>query len=159
MPQTIPTVISVTSAIGSVVAPVGLIMTTAILLSGYTSKYSSISDQLHKLAAEYRAESGATPRGENIREQLRLYHRRITAMWAASTLLSLALLSFIVTVLIVLFSIRATHLGPVGVGTLLLGLVFVAAGVGLELYEISLARLTVAGELSDIFEGPKSTQV
>lgn len=157
MPQTLPSAISITSVIGSVVAPVGLITTTAILLSGYTSKYSSISDQMRGLATEFRAGASTKARKKNIQEQLRLYHRRITAMWAASTLLSLALLSFIVTVLIVLFSIRATHLGTVGVGTLLLGLVFVAAGVGLELYEISLARLTVAGELADIFEGPKST--
>jgi len=154
MPQTVSQAISLTGVIGSVVAPVGLITTTAILLSGYTSKYSSISDQMRGLTEEYRMAATGAPRRENLREQLRLYHRRITAMWAASTLLSLALLSFVATVLVVLFSVRAAHLGPVGVGTLLLGLIFVAAAVGLELYEISLARLTVAGELSDIFTEP-----
>jgi len=158
MPQTIPQAISITSVIGSVVAPVGLITTTAILLSGYTSKYSSISDQMRGLATEYRTGASIAARHKNIQEQLRLYHRRITAMWAASTLLSLALLSFVATVLVVLFSTKATHLGPVGVGTLLVGLVFVAAAIGLELYEISLARLTVAGELSDIFEGPEEAR-
>ena len=151
MPQTLTQVTSLTSIISSVIAPVGLITTTAILLSGYTSKYSSISDQMRRMADEFRRPATAAPRRENLKEQLRLYHRRINAMWAASTLLSLALLAFVTTVLIVLFSVRAAHLGPVGVGTLLLGLIFVGAAVGLELYEISLARLTVAGELSDIF--------
>lgn len=151
MPQALTQAISITSVIGNVVAPVGLITTTAILLSGYTSKYSSISDQLRGLTSEYRAEATHALRRENLQEQLRLFHRRITAMWAASTLLSLALLSFVATVLAVLFSSRAAHLGPVGIGTLLVGLIFVGVAVGLELYEISLARLTVAGELSDIF--------
>ncbi len=154
MPQTLTQVISLTSIIGSVVAPVGLITTTAILLSGYTSKYSSISDQMRRMTDEYRQTATSPIRRENLKEQLRMYHRRITAMWAASTLLSLALLAFVFTVLVVLFAVRAAHLGPVGVGTLLLGLIFVAAGIGLELYEIGLARLTVAGELSDIFAEP-----
>ena len=72
-------------------------------------------------------------------------------MWGASTFLSLALLLFIATVLIVLFSVHATRLGPVGITTLMLGLGAVASAIGLELYEIGLARLTVAGELADIF--------
>ena len=72
-------------------------------------------------------------------------------MWAASTLLSLALLAFIATVLAVLFSVRTTRIGPVGITTLITGLIFVAVAVGLELYEIGLARLTVAGELADVF--------
>lgn len=152
MPQTtVSQVVSISSIISSVVAPVGLITTTAILLSGYSSKYSSISDQMRGLTGEYRAGTGGTPRRDNLKKQLRLYHRRITAMWAASTLLSLALLSFVSTVLVVLFSVRAVHLGPASIASLLLGLLFVAAAISLELYEISLARLTVAGELSDIF--------
>ena len=48
-------------------------------------------------------------------------------------------------------SVHATRLGPVGITTLMLGLGAVASAIGLELYEIGLARLTVAGELADIF--------
>jgi len=154
MPPTLPQAISLTSVISSVVAPVGLITTTAILLSGYTSKYSSISDQMRRMTSEFRLESTGQDRKANLHKQLRLYHQRISAMWAASTLLSLALLAFVVTVLAVLFSMRRTPFGPVGIGTLLVGLIFIAVAIGLELYEISLARLTVAGELSDIFSEP-----
>ena len=70
---------------------------------------------------------------------------------AAQLLLSLALLLFVATVLVVLFSVHAMRLGPIGVTTLIAGLIAVAAAIGLELYEIGLARLTVAGELADIF--------
>jgi hypothetical protein len=51
----------------------------------------------------------------------------------------------------VLLSAREARIGPVGVGMLLIGLILVAAAVGLELYEIRLARLTTAGELADLF--------
>ena len=152
MPSTIVTqTASLTSLIGTVVAPVGLISTTAILLSGYTGKYSSIADQMRRMTAEYRALGTLEVRRGSLKRQLDLYHRRITAMWGASTLLSAALLSFIGTVLTVIMSVRATHLGVLGLISLMVGLVLVACAVGLELYEIGLARLTTAGELADIF--------
>ena len=151
MPLPVPQAASLTSLIGTVVAPVGLISTTAILLSGYTGKYSSISDQMRRMTAEYRASGTPNMRRNSLKRQLDLYHRRITAMWGASTLLSAALLSFITTVLTVILSVRATHLGIFGLISLMVGLVLVAGAVGLELYEIGLARLTTAGELADIF--------
>lgn len=151
MPGTVTQAASLTSLIGTVVAPVGLISTTAILLSGYTGKYSSMSDQMRRMTAEYRASGTADSRRESLRRQLNLYHRRITAMWGASALLSSALLFFVATVLTVILSVRATRLDVLGLAALLIGLVLVACAVGLELYEIGLARLTAAGELADIF--------
>ena len=142
---------SLASLIGTVVAPVGLISTTAILLSGYTGKYSSMSDQMRRLTAEYRAAATADSRRKSLKRQLSLYHRRITAAWGASALLSVALLFFVCTVLTVILSVRATRLDVLGLTALLAGLVLVACAVGLELYEIGLARLTTAGELADIF--------
>ncbi len=153
MPQTLAQAPSVISAIGSAVGPAALITTTAILLSGYTSKYSGIADQMRRLTAEYRAEGTKPERRAGLRRQMPLFHQRINALWGASTLLSLALLAFIGTVAAVLLSAREARIGPVGVGMLLIGLVLVAAAVGLELYEIRLARLTTAGELADLFPG------
>ncbi len=152
MPQAPVSFGSVTSIIGSVVAPVGLITTTAILLSAYTGKYTAISGQLRQMTAEYRATATTAARRESLKRQLRLFHRRISAMWGASALLSLALLSFIATVLAVLFASQTVRLGPLGILMLLVGLAFVAGAVGLELYEIGLARTTTAGELADVFE-------
>ena len=147
--------------LGTVIAPVGLISTTAILLSGYTGKYSSMSDQMRRMTAEYRLSATTQTRRQSLRRQLGLYHRRITAMWAASALLSLSLLAFVGTVLSVILSARETKLSVLGIVPLLVGLSLVAVAVGLELYEIGLARLTAAGELADIFadqEPPKSRE-
>ena len=151
MPSTVLQSASLASLIGTVVAPVGLISTTAILLSGYTGKYTSMSDQMRRLTAEFRAAATTEVRRKSLKRQLNLYHRRITAAWGASALLSVALLFFICTVLSVILSSRATHLGVLGLFALMVGLVLVASAVGLELYEIGLARLTTAGELADIF--------
>lgn len=153
MPQTLAQMPGIVSTIGNAVGPAALITTTAILLSGYTSKYSGIADQMRRLTAEYRAEGTTEERRASLRRQIPLFHQRINALWGASTLLSLALLAFIGTVAAVLLSAREARIGPVGVGMLLIGLILVAAAVGLELYEIRLARLTTAGELADIFPG------
>ena len=150
MPQTLIQASSAVVSISNAVGPAALITTTAILLSGYTAKYSSLSDQMRRTTAEFRSAATQAARRSNLKQQLRLFHRRLTALWGASALLSLALLCFVVTVLVVLVSARAARLGMLGVGSLLLGLVLVAGAVGLELYEIGLARLTVAGELADI---------
>ena len=151
MPQTLVQAPDIISAIGSAVGPAALITTTAILLSGYTSKYSGIADQMRHLTAEYRAEGTKAERRSSLRHQIPLFHRRINALWGANTLLSLALLAFILTVVAVLLSAHEAHIGPFGAGMLLVGLILVAAAVGLELHEIRLARLTTAGELADIF--------
>lgn len=151
MPPAVVQASSLTSIIGNVVAPVGLISSTAILLSGYTGKYSSMSDQMRRLTGEYRAAGTTRPRRQSLKRQLDLYHRRISAMWAASALLSLALLAFIGTVLAVLLSVKTIRLGTLGLVPLLGGLALVTSAVALELYEIGLARLTSAGELADIF--------
>jgi hypothetical protein len=157
MPQILAHTPSIIQTIGSAVGPAALITTTAILLSGYTSKYSGISDQLRRMTAEYRNSGTEAARRLSLKGQLRLFHKRINALWAASTLLSLALIAFIVTVLTVLLSAQESRLGPMSVGTLLVGLILVAGAVGLELYEIGLARLTVAGELADIFAEKEKT--
>ena len=142
---------SLAGLLGTVIAPVGLISTTAILLSGYTGKYSSISDQMRRMTAEFRLPVTSHARRHSLKRQLGLYHRRITLMWGASALLSVALLTFVGTVLSVILSARETRLSVLGILLLLFGLSLVAVAVGLELYEIGLARLTTAGELADIF--------
>ena len=142
---------SLAGLLGTVIAPVGLISTTAILLSGYTGKYSSMSDQMRRLTAEYRQAATTTARRESLKRQLDLYHRRITAMWGASALLSVGLLSFVGTVLSVILSSHSMRLSVLGIIPLMAGLSLLAVAIGLELYEIGLARLTAAGELADIF--------
>ncbi len=140
-----------TNIISVAVAPVVLISAVAILLSGYTGKYGNISDRLRALAAEYRRADTSPARRATLRPQIRLFHRRVVAVWLVSTLLSLALLTFVGTVLSVIVAVREVRLGVVSAATLVIGLVLVGAAILADLYEIRLARLTIAGELSDIF--------
>jgi len=142
---------SLSHLISVAVAPVVLITAAAILLSGYTGKYTNIADRLRDLAAEYRQAETSPGRRANLKTQMRLFHRRVSALWAASALLALALLSFLGTVLSVIFADQQSRLGWIGAACLVVGLILMAGAVLVELYEIRLARLTVAGELADIF--------
>ena len=142
---------SLTSLVSIVVAPVALITPTAILLGNYTSKYTAIAGQMRELAGEFRRAETPNVRRRSIRHQLRLFHRRITALWAASGALLMALLSFLVTVLSLIFAQHTAHINAVGAGSIVAGLLFILTAVALELYEIGLARLTTAGDLADVF--------
>ncbi len=150
-PQLISGPPTLSNLISSAVAPVALISTTAILLSGYTAKYGGLASQLRGLTNEYRRADISEQRQENIRRQLVLFHKRVTAIWFVSIALSYALVAFFLTVLSVIFVQHSARLGLVGSVTLVIGILFMVAAVGADLYEIHLARLTIAGELSDIF--------
>ena len=151
MPPSTAHAFSITSLISVAVAPVVLISAVAILLSGYTGKYGNISDRLRSLTAEYRRTETPPDRRDILRRQIGLFHRRVTTVWLVSTLLSLALLSFVGTVLSVIVAVRQAQIGIVSAATLVIGLILVGAAVLTDLYEIRLARLTVSGEISDIF--------
>ncbi len=131
--------------------PVVLITATAILLSGFSAKYGSISDRMRSLTAEHRRPETPQARRGALRVQLRVFRQRVTLMWAASACLSSALLLFVGTVLSVIFSARATQLGLAGAAFLVAGLALIGLAVVLELYELRLARRAVDGELADIF--------
>ncbi|MBV9848155.1 MAG: DUF2721 domain-containing protein [Armatimonadetes bacterium] len=142
---------SLASLISAAVAPVALITASAILLSGFSGKHANIATQMRALTAEYRNSETTDARRQSIRRQLRLFHRRVSAIWAATVFLSFALLSFLVTVLALVFVQRETHISTIGAASIVVGLVFILCAVVLELYETGLARLTVAGELVDVF--------
>jgi hypothetical protein len=115
------------------------------------NKYTGIAGQMRTLSAEYRTSGTSKVRRVSIRGQLRLFHRRITAMWAASGALLVSLLSFLVTVLTLVFVHHSVHSLMAGTISIIVGLSFVFIAVILELWEIGMARLTIAGELDDIF--------
>jgi hypothetical protein len=152
MPLNVVHAVSVTNLISVAVAPVVLISAAAILLSGYSNKYGNIADRLRALATEYRRPETTPLRRDVIRGQLILFHRRIAAVWATSALLTLSLVAFVGTVLSVIFAQGRSKLGIAGADCLVIGVVLVGAAVLTDLYEIHLARLTIAGELSDILQ-------
>ena len=142
---------ALTGLVSTIVAPVALITPTAILLGNFMNKYTAIAGQMRQLATEFRQEQTSENRRSSIRRQLRLFHRRIGAMWAASGALLMSLLSFLVTVMTLLFAHHITRITMVGAASILIGLAFILLSIILELYEIGLARLTTAGDLADIF--------
>ena len=146
---------NITDLISAAVAPVVLITATAILLSAYSAKYTSLGDRMRTLTAEYRLPETSAERRANIKRQISVFHRRINAMWTASILLSLALLAFLGTVLSVLLALfRGVQLGFAVIATVVMGLAMMVGSVCVELSEIRMARLTIAGELTDIYEDP-----
>jgi len=146
----VPT-LNLSSLISAAVAPVVLVSAAALLLSGYSAKYGNISDRMRDLTGEYRRADTTEARRALLKRQLLLFRRRIIAVWAASALLSFALLLFLGTVISVIVSTHEARLGWVGAGCLVCGLLLMAGAIMLELYEIRLARLAVDAELSDIF--------
>lgn len=149
--MSIPPAFNFASVINAAVAPVVLVTASAILLSGYSSKYANIADRLRDLAAEHRQPHTSPARSRVLRAQLRLFRKRIMAVWAASALLSFAVLLFLATVLLSIFSSHAAVLGRAGAVCLVSGLILIGGAVCFELYEIRLARRAVDAELSDIF--------
>ena len=65
---------------------------------------------MRDLTAEFRRAGTPDARRKSIRQQLRLFHRRIAALWAASGALLMALLSFLVTVLALVFAHHTAHI-------------------------------------------------
>ncbi len=151
MPPAAPApVASLMSLIGVAIAPVALVTATSILLSAFSAKYANISDRMRNLTAEYRRPDTSAARRESLSRQIELFRRRVTAMWAAATQLSLALLAFLATVILLIGAQRESRLAWAGAATLLLGLLLMTLAVLMELYEIRLARLVVAVEVADI---------
>jgi hypothetical protein len=135
--------------ITAVVGPVALVTSTAIMLSGFTAKYSTLSGQFRLLTAEYRRPDTTPDRRRNLVDQLCLFERRMQAMWACSLFLCLALLSFLTTVLSVYLAERHVSMDRLAAGSLGVGLVLVGAAVAAEICEVALARRTAAEELRD----------
>jgi hypothetical protein len=138
-----------------------LITAGAILLSGFSAKYANISEQMRRLTAEYRDDETSQARRVTIERQLPIFGKRIRAIWAASTCQCFAILSFLMMVLAVIFSEHAARLGALGVGTLVVGLVFMVLAMVCELVELGLARETASCELLETLnrnENPANRQ-
>lgn len=138
------------SLISAAVAPVVLISAVAILFSGLTAKHSHLADQIRQLTTEFRHEGTCSDRRRAIKHQLRLFERRINCLWVANSCLSLAILSFVVTVLFVVASQRTAQLGLFGIAAMLTGLIFLIVALSFETFEIALGRASLVLETHDI---------
>jgi hypothetical protein len=136
------------SLISAAVAPVVLISAIAILFSALTAKHSHLADQVRQIASEFR-DCPNDSRRLNLGRQLRIFERRMSALWLSTEMLSVSLLFFAATILFVIATQRTERMGVFGEGSLVLGLVSVVVGILAELYEISLARDSFNAEVVD----------
>jgi hypothetical protein len=136
--------------VSGAVAPAALITSSAILLSGYTSKHASLAQQVRLLTNELRSAPEPTERTESVRRQLVWFRMRVELLWAATAALSAALLLFLITIFAVLFVERNDRLSTLGAVTLIAGLGGIATAVGLDLSEIVIARRTMDEELGGV---------
>jgi hypothetical protein len=136
--------------ISAAVAPVVLISAVAIFFSALTSKHSHLADQIRQLTAEFRKTDAGKSRRLSIGLQLGIFERRMNALWISTALLSLSLLCFVSTILLVMASQRQSHMGVFGICFMVLGLIFLFTGVIAEMVEIGLAHASMKCEVSDV---------
>jgi len=139
----------VSRIVSAALAPVVLINGAAILLSGFSAKYSAVSAQMRDLAREWRA-TGSAERRASLRRQLGLFDTRLRALWLANVLLTLALIAFVGTVFAVALAARAGRLDLFGAALLGVGLLLSGAAAVMVAVELRLARRTSTIELEDV---------
>jgi uncharacterized membrane protein len=136
--------------ISAAVTPVVLISALAIFFSALTAKHSHLADQFRQIAAELRRGESSETRQNALTSELIIFKHRMDALWLATGMLSISLLLFVCTVLVVIYSKWNPGAGALGVVFLILGLVLMVLSVIAECYEIALGRKSMTLELLDL---------
>jgi hypothetical protein len=138
------------AVISAAVTPVVLISALAIFFSALTAKHSHLADQIRQVAAELRKPDLPDPRINSLSSELAIFRQRMDALWLATGMLSISLLLFVSTVLVVIWSKLHPEAVTLGLVLLILGLLLMVASVLAECYEIALGRESMMFELSDV---------
>jgi len=132
------------------VAPVVMVSSTAILISGVNARYISISDRVRNLAREYRGEGVTAERKLNIQAQLVAFQYRMRLVsWAARLLYAAVLCYISIIMLICLGTLRIT-LTAVTLPTFVVGVSLVGIAIVLQFLEIQASHTTLNLEASEI---------
>lgn len=147
-----------TDLLSSAGATIGIIIGGTIFLQFLSTKFTELTGSLRSLTADYRNRTDDEPRHAPLRRQIRLYGRRLVLLYWGATLGAVALLSLLGSVfsgaLSMIFpSSRTIQL--LGTGTLIVGLLLVAAAVTLELVETVIARREITDEIADLDDEAK----
>jgi polyferredoxin len=144
--------LDVAKFVGAASAPVALIIATSIFLSNLTTKWWSMTGAFRSLTGEYRGAEIDGHRKDSVKRQLKLYDRRLRLLMRATLLLTLAIISFIFTVLftgITTLFPNSAVLQVLTVGLSFAGLAFLASSVLAELIENSLGKQVLELEQID----------
>jgi uncharacterized protein DUF2721 len=140
--------------ISTAVTPVVMVSATAILISGVTSRYESISNRVRAIASEYRDRATSVERQANIRRQMIVFHRRLHLISWAARVLYAAVGCFTAIALLISSSVSQRILLGATLGTFLIGLMLVALGIVLQLLELQQSNRTIDIESADVLNGP-----
>lgn len=140
---------------GAAGSAIGLIISTAVLLSWLTARYAAADGQYRSLTAELRGYRDQTRRRELLREQIAQYRRRLLLLNRASGLRCGVMGLAIATILAAAVSLVAPGdpaLGAAGAAALFLALAADAVAVGYMFVENLVDRHAILAEAGDIDE-------
>jgi hypothetical protein len=138
--------------VGAASAPVALIIATSIFLSNLTTKWWAVNGTFRGMAGELRAlDDQRGSRSESLQRQLVLVAKRLHLLMTATTLLTLAILSFILPVVLTGVSIigGGKWIEIATVFASFAGFSFLAASVIVESWENHLGRGEINLEIKD----------
>ncbi len=143
--------------VGAASAPVTLIIATVLFLANLTTRWWAVSGLFHQLTGEYRAmgpDHGST-RSDKVRLQVGYYTRRLKLLQWATTVLTVAILFFILTVLFTGLNILVPRNPTLMVLTIfycVAGLLLLSVAVSMELIQNNMGRRATELEMEEFPE-------
>lgn len=138
------------AAIAAAVTPVVMISANAILIGAISSKHQAMADRLRALSAEWRSDATSAPRRDSIREQVKVFRRRIAWIARAHSLLYVATVCFIAMIIAIALTPVIRTWANLSVPLLLSGVSLMLIAIVLELLDLRMARATIEIESRDI---------
>lgn len=138
-------------------ATIGIIIAAGVILQMLSTKYTAIFERYRGLAGEYRSNHFSDPRRDSLKNQLSTYRRQIIYLNYSSLCVSLAVITFLVTVGVAGASVmfpQVMALRTVGTVALFAGLALIAVGIGLQVLELIVQRHSIGEEVSDFPDLP-----
>lgn len=133
----------------SAIAPIVLVSAAGLLFNGVQAKNLHLSDRIRALAAEFRNPATTPERSQHIREELALLNRRIRLSQRALELIYIAILSFVLTSLLLASSMwmgaRALLLATSAI--FVAGVVLLIVALALEFIEMWIGLKTIEIEM------------
>lgn len=137
--------------ISSAVTPVVMVSACATLILAANARHTDLASRLRALAAELRSGTAARERAAHICGEIRIFRRRFIFTWFALTLLYMAVVSFIATVLMIIVTQRGLLSG--GKYTeppFILGVCCMFASAISEIFDVSHAARSLDLDIQDV---------
>jgi len=149
--MTSSTVAGLLHVISSAVTPVVMISACASLILTINSKHQNIADRIRAIATEIRGACCTRDRRKQLIDELHVFQRRFTLTYIAHVALNIAVIVFVLSVILIIFTQRRLfESGAPTLGMFLLGTALMFVAMCCELVEISLSTRSMRIEIEDI---------